>query len=627
MIFIGVFLMKPAHAEWYDLSPNPFEEIYQQSQQENITYTPSEETHCLNGKCTLTLYSGVRYVFEDNIWKPIENAKSLKNIWNKVYLEKDKDFDIDVLEVNYTDLVLNLSFYPSSNITELIAKYPECGASKTNDIKCDLKLTIKEDVLNNTSGETYKTETKFQYKYQEKNGVKESLKFTQKGNPLGKEYTFGGNSTTIKLQDNVTENLEDTYLSQYTPTTNYGSYTTLPSGEGSTEDYAFWTIIKFNISSIPASSTIEDSKLCWYISTNAYDTGETATSWIYQLNNQTWTEEIPTWNTKPNGIGSLIDTNNSIDGDWALFWLCFNATSWVNSEYNNYKTNVSFLWNSTLNYNISDRLVANSKENSLTSLSPYLNITYEAAGDSTAPTYSSNSTNSTLAGTPVKHNLYWQDNIGLSGYIFSFDNCTGTLTNNSFVAMTGTANWSNVTKTINSTVGCTIQWKVYANDTTNNWNTSLTYSYLTTSAGQQYNQTGSLSMTLASDKYRVYNGVKVKDLSMTLTEDSIKSAFMNRLNSISLTLTEDSLRMFDARRLMSLIIDLNETGFGEKLGEFYEYLISFLLDLIEDAKVYIQAWEEVSPYKLCSILQQIGDSRAYLCVYPDATWKVLIKGV
>jgi len=46
--------------------------------------------------------------------------------------------------------------------------------------------------------------------------------------------------------------------------------------------------------------------------------------------------------------------------------------------------------------------------------------------------------------------------------------------------MTGTGNWSNVTKTINSTVDCIIRWRVYANDTSNNWNTSSIYNYVTT---------------------------------------------------------------------------------------------------------------------------------------------------
>jgi len=42
--------------------------------------------------------------------------------------------------------------------------------------------------------------------------------------------------------------------------------------------------------------------------------------------------------------------------------------------------------------------------------------------DTTPPLYSLNSTNSTLAGTDVEHRLKWQDNVGLSGYIFSFLN-------------------------------------------------------------------------------------------------------------------------------------------------------------------------------------------------------------
>lgn len=41
--------------------------------------------------------------------------------------------------------------------------------------------------------------------------------------------------------------------------------------------------------------------------------------------------------------------------------------------------------------------------------------------------------------------------------------------------------WSNVTKTINSTTGATIKWKIYANDSYNNWNVTDEWSYTTTS--------------------------------------------------------------------------------------------------------------------------------------------------
>lgn len=54
--------------------------------------------------------------------------------------------------------------------------------------------------------------------------------------------------------------------------------------------------------------------------------------------------------------------------------------------------------------------------------------------------------------------------------------------NDSFVSMTGTANWSNVSKTITSTVGVNVSWRVCANDTADQWNCSAIFTYVTTSA-------------------------------------------------------------------------------------------------------------------------------------------------
>jgi hypothetical protein len=69
-------------------------------------------------------------------------------------------------------------------------------------------------------------------------------------------------------------------------------------------------------------------------------------------------------------------------------------------------------------------------------------------------------------------------------YTGSEEQYTGQATsyvNDSWVSMTGTENWSNVSKLTTSTIGCTIKWRVYANDSLNNWNVSQEYSYLTTS--------------------------------------------------------------------------------------------------------------------------------------------------
>ena len=95
-------------------------------------------------------------------------------------------------------------------------------------------------------------------------------------------------------------------------------------------------------------------------------------------------------------------------------------------------------------------------------------------------TFYSSSTNGSGAGASIQHSLKWTASKGLSGYIFSFDNCTGTFVNDTWTAFSDSDTaWSNATKTVNSTVGCTIRWQVYANDSTNSWGVSSLYSYVT----------------------------------------------------------------------------------------------------------------------------------------------------
>ncbi|MEM7825537.1 MAG: PGF-pre-PGF domain-containing protein, partial [Candidatus Aenigmatarchaeota archaeon] len=101
--------------------------------------------------------------------------------------------------------------------------------------------------------------------------------------------------------------------------------------------------------------------------------------------------------------------------------------------------------------------------------------------DDYPPQYSLASVNSTKQGSAISHNLFWQDNYQLSHAIFSFDNCTGEFQNVSIISLSGNQAWSNFTVTINETVGCKIRWKVYANDTNNNWASSLDYNYVTSS--------------------------------------------------------------------------------------------------------------------------------------------------
>lgn len=96
-----------------------------------------------------------------------------------------------------------------------------------------------------------------------------------------------------------------------------------------------------------------------------------------------------------------------------------------------------------------------------------LYVEYESV-DTTPPAYSNIGQNNTVAGQDTLFYALWQDDIALSGYIFSTNN-TGRWVNDSWVALSGSRAWSNVTKKLNSTVGIHVGWRIYANDSSNNW--------------------------------------------------------------------------------------------------------------------------------------------------------------
>jgi len=82
-----------------------------------------------------------------------------------------------------------------------------------------------------------------------------------------------------------------------------------------------------------------------------------------------------------------------------------------------------------------------------------------------------------------------------------------------------------------------------------------------------------------------------------------------------------------ATRLLSILESSGVDFTRETLFGFMERIFNIPLGLLENYLIYTSIWKESKPYEVCSILQQIGKSRAYLCVYDTGEWKVLIKGV
>lgn len=125
--------------------------------------------------------------------------------------------------------------------------------------------------------------------------------------------------------------------------------------------------------------------------------------------------------------------------------------------------------------------------------------------DTTPPTYSNVGTNTTWAGQPCLFYAKWSDDTSLSGYIFGTNNA-GTWTNDTWMPLSGFSDWSNVTKTLNLTVGVLVQYRFYCNDTSNNWNLTPIQSLTVTEPPPLY--ASDLSLLASSSSALV--GYKVK---------------------------------------------------------------------------------------------------------------------
>ena len=243
--------------------------------------------------------------------------------------------------------------------------------------------------------------------------VANDSKFSYKGLPFGKNFSFGGNSTTIQLQDANTENLDDGYVNAVTGTDNeYGGYYYINLGAESSSSVLYHGFLKFNISSIPSNQVIESAEMCLLTSNNYIDTGESMTIGSYHvysfpsfnITNETvseWEEgdsddygdiaadkEI-SWNRRPT---TASEYNSTAEEEIVLTsstsgWHCWTVVNAVDNEYANEDLNVSIWLQGTdysANPSTTDFCRFHAKETGTATNRPYLNITYsEAVGGDT----------------------------------------------------------------------------------------------------------------------------------------------------------------------------------------------------------------------------------------------------
>lgn len=298
-------------------------------------YTPSSETTCdLQGKCTFTQYSGIRYVQEDNQWKPYENARSLKDKGFGVqYIENDKNFPLEVLDFNVTSVSLKLDpdgiVFLSKEVPLRVWTEDKITPTEekvyTGDFKQDY-LKTKEDLIN------------FDI-------FKQNEFLTLSAN-LGDIIEWGYNSTTIVLTADDTENMADSMIDSSSVSTNYGTTNSLQIGRSSS-GHNRSAVMMWNISAIPSSVEINNASLLMTVSFNGIDAGESFDSqafYVYQ--NFSWSEVDITWNKRPQEVvnytrdlfSNLVVLDSSLDQGQNM---TYNVTSLVQYAYSNSFKNIS----------------------------------------------------------------------------------------------------------------------------------------------------------------------------------------------------------------------------------------------------------------------------------------------
>jgi hypothetical protein len=144
------------------------------------------------------------------------------------------------------------------------------------------------------------------------------------------------------------------------------------------------------------------------------------------------------------------------------------------------------------------------------------------------PTYTGSSYNTTLAGTVCTFTVTYQDVMPLSKYLFSFANGTSTYVNSTWTAFASNLQTISVTEKLNTTVGATIQWRWYANDTNNHFNDTNVQSFITSAPAA----TPHLLLTADPDQ-ATYSG----DQSVTLNVDVLNQLCPTLASTLTLTVT------------------------------------------------------------------------------------------
>lgn len=277
----------------------PTEEMYTGNNQIE-EYTSDSKKICNDGVCTMQLYGGQKYAKKDNgkwdLKENVENWKQTPGLKKESYIEKDSNFNMDVVGFNETSITIGLSVDNSLTGQDiplrLWKRYKPVKNEDTNyksysnkyieeNVTFELLESIEE--INGTNETIYYSST------EERTFDFDDFSFIE----------FGFNSTTVVLNLTSGGVLEDTYIRSGSALSNYGGDSEMLALKAAS--YEDNMLIKFDISSLPNSIKILNSNLSILLDYTAldgdYEGYNISVNHLY--NSWDWEETEPTWNTKP----------------------------------------------------------------------------------------------------------------------------------------------------------------------------------------------------------------------------------------------------------------------------------------------------------------------------------------
>ncbi len=346
----------------------------------------------------------------------------------------------------------------------------------------------------------------------------------------GTANTTKENTTTITVNNSIPTqpNLTNPGNNSYTNTTITMNWTA--STDVDSDNVSYYVLVNgtqecyttdLNCSYTPPA----DGYYEWHVTPyDGYDNGTISVSEFYTYDTTTPQLVITSIN---NTLTNVIPSINGTSSDKNNNSVYANNSAW---SWNNNYTN----WGFTNNTNIADgnyHILITANDSAGNTNSSLFNFTYDSSG----PSSSGVGKNDTCVevNDTVLFYANWSDSIGLSHYIFSWNNSESWV--NETGELSGTINWSNITKNVTATNSSIVKWVIYANDSLGNWNntgvqifkvgnSAPTQPNLTNPANNSYTNTTPITMNWTAstdaDSDTVYYYVLINGTQECYTNDT-----------------------------------------------------------------------------------------------------------